>query len=477
MQLFAHDWTYLGHKSSQPPGTLRHSGFIDLSQTISLTTGVDIQTLRDRVLDRASVAQRMSWAAKRRTSRREDAAYCLLGLFNINMPLLYGEGDKAFIRLQEEIIKTSDDHSIFAWRNHKIEDPRTRYSGLLAPSLDAFADADNIIRTEPERMRRPYTMTNIGLRIELPLLNASQSRNRVLCALNCRYSSSDPASRLCVHVAEPWTFNHQVFLTSQKPGTLLQSHDSELHGIARDNADSSPIKVEGMTILNREQHTATLYISAFPRPHADYANSQSTCHIQIRHSNESRFHYRTPTLLDRFPCTLETRSTPSVLFVQPLEMNSTLVVLLRMRPSANLPSAVFILEFWSPHFTPIQPGSRSISKENIELMLNRCCERGMEHYDNPFVWTNMAKRSFGDVLVVDLNDTLGDGLIGSRKAITRSIDFSEFMSSASDEPSAMAKQRAVLPMPWNVCLRVRVQIQQEFESLFDAEHHAGMVRR
>ena len=52
-----------------------------------------------------SVAQRMSWAALRKTSRIEDGAYCLLGLFDISMPLLYGERHKAFLRLQEEIIR------------------------------------------------------------------------------------------------------------------------------------------------------------------------------------------------------------------------------------------------------------------------------------------------------------------------------------------------------------------------------------
>ncbi|PWY85860.1 HET-domain-containing protein [Aspergillus sclerotioniger CBS 115572] len=63
----------------------------------------------------ASVAQRMSWAAKRRTTRREDMAYCLLGLFDISMPLLYGEGDKAFLRLQEEIMKVTNDTSLLSW--------------------------------------------------------------------------------------------------------------------------------------------------------------------------------------------------------------------------------------------------------------------------------------------------------------------------------------------------------------------------
>lgn len=43
----------------------------------------------------------MRWAASRETKRLEDMAYCLLGIFNVNMPLLYGEGRRAFIRLQE----------------------------------------------------------------------------------------------------------------------------------------------------------------------------------------------------------------------------------------------------------------------------------------------------------------------------------------------------------------------------------------
>jgi hypothetical protein len=56
----------------------------------------------------------MSWASNRETKRFEDIAYSLLGILDINMPLLYGEGVKAFQRLQEEIMKRSDDHSILA---------------------------------------------------------------------------------------------------------------------------------------------------------------------------------------------------------------------------------------------------------------------------------------------------------------------------------------------------------------------------
>ncbi|KAH8590635.1 heterokaryon incompatibility protein-domain-containing protein, partial [Bisporella sp. PMI_857] len=63
----------------------------------------------------ASVAQKLSWASHRKTTRIEDMAYSLMGIFRINMPLLYGEGKKAFLRLQVEIINKMGDESIFAW--------------------------------------------------------------------------------------------------------------------------------------------------------------------------------------------------------------------------------------------------------------------------------------------------------------------------------------------------------------------------
>ena len=76
---------------------------------------------------RRSIATKMSWAARRRTALLEDEAYCLLGLFSINMPLIYGEGRKAFVRLQEELIRIYDDGSIFAWQ----EDPTDLRAGKI----------------------------------------------------------------------------------------------------------------------------------------------------------------------------------------------------------------------------------------------------------------------------------------------------------------------------------------------------------
>ena len=63
------------------------------------------------------MARRMLWASARKTSRKEDIAYCLLGIFGVNMPLLYGGGEKAFARLQEEVLKITEDQSIYAWED------------------------------------------------------------------------------------------------------------------------------------------------------------------------------------------------------------------------------------------------------------------------------------------------------------------------------------------------------------------------
>ncbi|PMD24481.1 HET-domain-containing protein [Hyaloscypha hepaticicola] len=103
LQFFDRNWNSIGMKE-------------DHMNTISRITNIDLFALNGGDLRRLSIARRMSWAANRQTTRIEDMAYCLLGVFGINMPLLYGEGAKAFIRLQEEILKISNDQSLFAWK-------------------------------------------------------------------------------------------------------------------------------------------------------------------------------------------------------------------------------------------------------------------------------------------------------------------------------------------------------------------------
>jgi hypothetical protein len=91
------NWNYIGTKSN-------------LDKEISRITGIDIRVLRGCALRTCSVQQRMFWASKRTTTRDEDKAYCLMGLFNVHMPLIYGEGEtKALKRLREEIKKEAED--------------------------------------------------------------------------------------------------------------------------------------------------------------------------------------------------------------------------------------------------------------------------------------------------------------------------------------------------------------------------------
>ncbi|KAJ2897138.1 uncharacterized protein MKZ38_004956 [Zalerion maritima] len=97
---FNRDWRVIGTRDN-------------LSQLISIITRIRPEYLRgDGSFFNATVATRMSWMANRTATRQEDMAYCLLGIFDINMPLLYGEGEKAFVRLQEEIVKISADMSV-----------------------------------------------------------------------------------------------------------------------------------------------------------------------------------------------------------------------------------------------------------------------------------------------------------------------------------------------------------------------------
>ncbi|KAF4885730.1 Vegetative incompatibility protein HET-E-1 [Colletotrichum fructicola] len=93
-----------------------------LAQLIASITRMDEPVLQDHTaMYSLPVAQRMSWASNRITTRVEDIAYCLLGIFDIHMPMLYGEGEKAFVRLQEEIIRRFNDTSIFLFSPNASE--------------------------------------------------------------------------------------------------------------------------------------------------------------------------------------------------------------------------------------------------------------------------------------------------------------------------------------------------------------------
>jgi Heterokaryon incompatibility protein (HET) len=159
---------------------------VGLQTVLSKVTRIPVPVLaRTKTPQNYPVAARMSWAARRKTTRQEDEAYCLMGFFDIHMPMLYGEGGRAFQRLQEEILKQEEDYTLFAW-------PLTSGGGLhdsvLASSPSAF-DENSIspfkfedfcnIDPDLERsmsalvFRRPPTISSRGVSLALPLLDAS----------------------------------------------------------------------------------------------------------------------------------------------------------------------------------------------------------------------------------------------------------------------------------------------------------------
>lgn len=119
-----------------------------------------------------SVAEIMSWASRRQTTRVEDLSYSLFGLFDIHLPLVYGEGDKAFRRLQEEIIRNRADLSILAWQSDIPDSqllPRERIRGVLARSPSEFRQAGNI-QASPFGKTPDFKLTNKGFRMKAELV-------------------------------------------------------------------------------------------------------------------------------------------------------------------------------------------------------------------------------------------------------------------------------------------------------------------
>jgi hypothetical protein len=109
-----------------------------LRRHIALRTGIGVEYLRKdgRRLDQASVAERLPWAAHHHRTRLKNRAYILFGIFNVAMPILYGEGDKAFARPQEEIIKVTGDVSLLAW-GYGIDQAVPGYGGAPKVRCDA----------------------------------------------------------------------------------------------------------------------------------------------------------------------------------------------------------------------------------------------------------------------------------------------------------------------------------------------------
>ncbi|KAK3361548.1 heterokaryon incompatibility protein-domain-containing protein [Lasiosphaeria ovina] len=193
MQFFSKSWALLGDRS-------------ELCQAISEVSRIPSDYLRsDNRLPifAASIAQRMSWAAPRCTTRREDLAYCLLGIFDVNMPLLYGEADKAFQRLQEEIIKHTNDSS-----------------------------CHSIIMDKHGQPVGDFEVTKKGLRISIliehdpRLISTMDGSETILGLLNC-YPSGDVFNVIAIRLTWPESRRNRgsfEFVRERSPPVLWPRH-------------------------------------------------------------------------------------------------------------------------------------------------------------------------------------------------------------------------------------------------------------
>lgn len=225
---YSKDWISLGTKAS-------------LSNTLATITKVDIEVLiGDCPIEATSIANRMGWAANRVTKRPEDIAYCLMGIFSVNMPLLYGEGSKAFIRLQEEIMKSSTDHSLFAWIDESA--PEDELKGVLAQSPSMFSKTSAVSPFTRWGKQEPYFMTNMGLSIQLPV-NEMRDFKGIRVA--------------CFHCPTPET-PHETFF-----GIFLKALDT-----AKDNMRFARVRAAQYYPVNVYQYSGKMdvYLDIHPSP-------------------------------------------------------------------------------------------------------------------------------------------------------------------------------------------------------------------
>ncbi|KAL4082132.1 heterokaryon incompatibility protein-domain-containing protein [Scleroderma yunnanense] len=295
VRFFNNDWQPIGDKRT-------------LARILSLITRVPQHILTGGLSSsRPCVAQIMSWAAGRITTRVEDRAYSLLGLLDVNMPMLYGEGKKAFHRLQLEIIRTSNDQSIFAWG---LATGDERAGSILADDPNLFWDCDEIELMDHDEFIRhikeyrvpeeelhsieedrfgTFLITNRGIQIWMLLCPLVGSDSVFEAWLPCCFRRSNKPVRITLAL---WKSNYYRYSTSDgivSEATLqfcqvyLRYQDTSHH--ATFEIDDSAIIQNGFTYRgaypsNLTGNTLTL-TSHDPLCVKVYSDTQGDCRIAV----------------------------------------------------------------------------------------------------------------------------------------------------------------------------------------------------
>lgn len=265
----------------------------NLVDIISRSTGIEESPLMRSDHSSDSLATRMSWASRRETTRVEDLAYCLLGIFDVNMPLLYGEGEKAFNRLQQEIIKMSTDDSIFAWSDEDRPN-RKSFSSLLAPSPQGFSWILTQ-RADPfcfETDFTTYKMTNNGLRIELEISPVPNKSNEFIAKLGTTYLSGSLSQTSRCYIV--------VKLIPPSPGDITPL-DSYVRVGLRTLARDPPTRF----------HPARIYVRQFINHEMVHPMYDRVSRVRFRTAFQAGIHWRGIVTRHQFD------SENAVLFIEP----------------------------------------------------------------------------------------------------------------------------------------------------------------
>ncbi|KAG8805229.1 hypothetical protein FRC17_005618, partial [Serendipita sp. 399] len=152
------------HSSGLRKETQDDTGEKSLWSTIEQITGIGIDDLLNFEPGLYDIGKRMTWASNRKTTRTEDMAYCLIGIFDVNLSIAYGEKEKAFYRLQVEILQNSDDKTLFDWQGGA-----SKYNSMLAASPACFSTRLDLHTLEvPVAGGDPaFTLTSVGIRASL----------------------------------------------------------------------------------------------------------------------------------------------------------------------------------------------------------------------------------------------------------------------------------------------------------------------
>ncbi|ROW04542.1 hypothetical protein VMCG_05120 [Cytospora schulzeri] len=246
LEFYDQEWKFRGSKK-----TLRHE--------LSNITGIDVDILEDsELLPTIPVGRRMSWAAARKTTRVEDIAYCLLGIFGVNMAMIYGENKNAFFRLQEEIVKSTNDLTLFAWTSQDgsgIDRRPTHQSqhgkdlrGILAQSPAEFVGCGRLkISRDRIAPAKDFAMTNNGLRIETTL--GSSPDKEYIFALDC-VNESRRQERLGIYLMKTESGfvrdrAYELFATTDK--AFWTGHRSTIY-IARNLSNSLALRLRAQLL-------------------------------------------------------------------------------------------------------------------------------------------------------------------------------------------------------------------------------------